>query len=227
MTAGIATSVQTGRIVRPVDFARVLATPMRLRSPHFALHHLAGRPQPIWPRPAAGRSPAPDTASLSTELSTGSVASTGPDVDDSAVELTSAAGAQALSSAGIRLWLGLVVPKKNAKRAVTRTLLKRQIRNVAAACASELDHGLWVVRLRAPFDPKHFTSAASEALKLAVRDELRALFARAVRGERDAFKPREPRPASGARGGRASRGAAVGSRPAAANPPDAIPPCPA
>ena len=35
-----------GRIVRPADYARVLAAPLRLRSPHFAVHHLEGRPLP-------------------------------------------------------------------------------------------------------------------------------------------------------------------------------------
>jgi RNase P protein component len=91
---------------------------------------------------------------------------------------------------GIDRWLGLVVPKRHARRAVTRTLVKRQIRHVAAACAARLEPGLWVVRQRAPFDPKQFPSAASEALKEAARTELRMLFDRAVRGERDRIKPR-------------------------------------
>lgn len=91
---------------------------------------------------------------------------------------------------GIERWLGLVVPKRHAKRAVTRTLVKRQIRHIAAACAARLEPGLWVVRQRSPFDPKQFPSAASEALKEAARAELRALFDRAARGERDRVKPR-------------------------------------
>jgi ribonuclease P protein component len=75
---------------------------------------------------------------------------------------------------------------------VTRTLVKRQIRHVAAACAPQLEPGLWVVRQRSPFDPKQYPSAASDALKEAARAELRALFDRAVRGERDRIKPRPP-----------------------------------
>jgi hypothetical protein len=47
-----------------------------------------------------------------------------------------------------------------------------------------------VVRQRSAFDTKQFPSAASDALKEAARAELRALFERAVRGERDRVKPR-------------------------------------
>jgi ribonuclease P protein component len=73
--------------------------------------------------------------------------------------------------------LGLVVPKRHARRAVTRALLKRQIREVARASGADLADGIWVVRLRAPFDRALFTSAASTPLRLAARAELRALFA--------------------------------------------------
>jgi len=104
------------------------------------------------------------------------------------------------SFGGFDRWLGLVVPKRHAKRAVTRTLVKRQIRNVAATCAPQLEPGLWVVRQRSPFDVKQFPSAASDALKEAARAELRALFDRAVRGERDRIKPRPAGEPSGGKG---------------------------
>ena len=91
-------------------------------------------------------------------------------------------------------WLGVVVPKRNAKRAVTRTLLKRQMRNAAlrlvdAAVLSRAGHeagpaalrsGLWVVRLRAPFDRVRYPSAASDALRGAARAELDAVLLRAA-----------------------------------------------
>ena len=221
MTAGDLDFPLLGRVVRPADYARVLATPMRLRSPHFAVHHLAGKPLPP-KRPgapaaqpeavAAGSQPghAPDTGSLSTELSTGLSSVPTQGVDDS-VETPA-------TPFGPARWLGLVVPKRHARRAVTRTLLKRQIRNVAAACTTQLEPGLWVVRQRSPFDPKQFPSAASDALKEAARAELRALFERAVRGERDRIKPRpagevSSRPAS-RKGGKPK--AAPGSPPCAA-----------
>lgn len=75
-------------------------------------------------------------------------------------------------------WLGLVLPKRHARRAVTRSLLKRQIRAALAARGAGLPAGLWVVRLRAPFDRAVFPSAASEALRLAARDELARLVSR-------------------------------------------------
>ena len=207
MTAGDLEPSLLGRIVRPADYVRVLATPMRLRSPHFAVHHLDGRPLPL-KRPmarvlvddegsgasanAAVSGNAPVTASLSTELSTGSVDNPVAGVDDSQVSGLATLVETPISTGGLVRWLGLVVPKRHAKRAVTRTLVKRQIRNVAAACAPQLEPGLWVVRQRSPFDPKQYPSAASDALKEAARAELRALFDRAVRGERDRVKPRAP-----------------------------------
>jgi ribonuclease P protein component len=77
-------------------------------------------------------------------------------------------------------WLGLVVPKRHAKRSVTRSLLKRQMRTVMAAQADSLPPGLWVLRLKAPFDRKLFTSPASDPLRDAAGDELRQLLQRAA-----------------------------------------------
>jgi len=197
MSAGEPLSDVLGRIVRPADYARVLATPLRLRSAHFAVHHLEGRPLPLnrpdlpspavkadgtRAEPASEVGGSPDTASLSTQLSTGVCTAVDTSVDDlcSAAKITY----------GTNRWLGLVVPKRHARRAVTRSLMKRQIRTIAAACADRLPEGLWVVRQRMPFDVKQFPSAASEALKQAARAELLTLFERAVRGERDRVKPR-------------------------------------
>ena len=79
------------------------------------------------------------------------------------------------------LWLGAVVPKRHARRAVTRTLFKRQIRVAVSRHVETLARGLWVVRLRAPFDRAIFVSAASDALKRAVRLELEQLLGGAAR----------------------------------------------
>ena len=79
------------------------------------------------------------------------------------------------------IWLGAVVPKRHARRSVTRTLLKRQIRAVVSGHIGALAGGLWVIRLRAPFDRAVFSSAASDALKCAARDELDQLLVSAVR----------------------------------------------
>lgn len=72
--------------------------------------------------------------------------------------------------------LGMVVPKRHARRAVTRSLLKRQIRAAADRHAPRIGPGLWIVRLRAPFDRERYTSAASTALKREARAELDRLL---------------------------------------------------
>jgi len=75
-----------------------------------------------------------------------------------------------------RLLLGALIPKRWAKRAVTRNLIKRQIYEVSALYAHELTPTAHVVRLRAEFDKRHFVSASSTVLKKAVRNELTQLF---------------------------------------------------
>lgn len=79
------------------------------------------------------------------------------------------------------VWLGAMVPKRWARRAVTRNAIKRQIHAVAAGFESRMPRAAHVVRLRAAFDRKHFVSATSDALKAAVRAELQQLFAAAER----------------------------------------------
>jgi ribonuclease P protein component len=93
------------------------------------------------------------------------------------------AGAQALfGMPGV--WLGAMVPKRWARRAVTRNAIKRQIYAVAGPLEPRMPVAAHVVRLRASFDRKHFVSATSDALKRAVRAELEQLFARAQQRER-------------------------------------------
>jgi ribonuclease P protein component len=145
-----------GRIVRSVDFERVLGSPIRARSTHFAVHYLESRPS--LPAKPASKAVVP-------ELSTGQAPEQGVAVDG-------------LSPGAC--WLGAVVPKRHARRSVTRSLLKRQIRSAAAA-HSGLAHGLWVVRLRSPFDRAAFPSAASAALRDLARQELTGVLADAAR----------------------------------------------
>jgi ribonuclease P protein component len=77
-------------------------------------------------------------------------------------------------------WMGAMVPKRWAKRAVTRNTIKRQIFAVSREFESALPPAAHVVRLRCGFDRAHFTSATSPALKAAVRQELLQLFTRAT-----------------------------------------------
>lgn len=144
-----------GRLVQKADFERALATPAQSRSAHFAVHHVAAGPMP---------SHRPANASPVTELSTAPAPICPQPVDD------------LLSDH----WIGCVVPKRHARRAVTRSLIKRQIRGVFSQHASRLPAGQWLVRLRHPFATVQFVSASSAALRQAARDELDALLARAV-----------------------------------------------
>ncbi len=93
------------------------------------------------------------------------------------------AGREALSHGR----LGLVLPKRMARRAVTRNLIKHQAR--ALWCEHLRLHGSrqgdvpgalegdWVLRLKAPWPVAQFPSAKSEPLKQAVRSELMTLLA--------------------------------------------------
>ena len=78
------------------------------------------------------------------------------------------------------VWLGAMVPKRWARRAVTRNTIKRQIYSVAAHFEPHLMQAAHVVRLRSAFDRKQFVSARSDLLKQAVRAELLELFERAA-----------------------------------------------
>jgi ribonuclease P protein component len=78
------------------------------------------------------------------------------------------------------VWLGAMVPKRWAKRAVTRNTIKRQIYAISEQFEVRLPCAAHVVRLRSGFDRQQFISATSPMLKLAVRQELEQLFERAA-----------------------------------------------
>ena len=78
-------------------------------------------------------------------------------------------------------WLGAMVPKRWAKRAVTRNMIKRKIYSLADSASTnaavDSADAAYVVRLRSAFDPRLFKSATSQPLRLAVSQELSSLFA--------------------------------------------------
>ena len=154
----------TGRITRAIDFERVLKTPSQSRSPHFAVHHLPGGPS---------QSKKAAVQPVSAGLSTSEQTTVGVAVDE-----LSANGDQ--GAILLRAWLGMVVPKRHARRAVTRNLLKRQMKAVMASYGS-VPPGLWVIRLRSPFDRAVYVSAASHALSNVARKELESALADACR----------------------------------------------
>lgn len=73
-------------------------------------------------------------------------------------------------------WIGAMVPKRWAKRAVTRNAIKRQIYTVSAEFLHQYPQAAYVVRLRRDFSRAEFVSASSERLKEAVRAEVQALM---------------------------------------------------
>ena len=143
------------------QFQAAMAGGTLSRTAHFALHRLVLD---------ASKSVTPcDTASPS-----GALLSEGPG------SLQSVQGPQALFA--VRgVWLGAMVPKRWARRAVTRNAIKRQIYTVGATFETQLAQAAHVVRLRSAFDRKQFVSATSDQLKQAVRAELLQLFAHAAR----------------------------------------------
>jgi ribonuclease P protein component len=145
-----------GRLVQAADFQRLLAAPSLQRSAHFSVHYVRGAP--ARPGPASKRAGAG-------ELSTSHEPSCPEPVDE--------------VPAGH--WLGCVVPKRHARRSVTRSMLKRQIRAAAERHQERLARGLWLVRLRSPFVVAQFPSADSGALRSAARSELDSLLLQATR----------------------------------------------
>ena len=159
----------TARSRRSADFERVLRTCNRVRSAHFAVHYLPD---------VDGFANKSELLSSQMELSTGSAPISPNAVDDIA---GADAGPGLPGAHHSHHWLGAVVPKRHARRAVTRSLLKRQIRSAFRRHRASLPCGLWVVRLRSQFGRDEFPSAASEALRQAAAEELAALLFRAGR----------------------------------------------
>jgi ribonuclease P protein component len=141
-----------GRLTRAADFERLLGAPVRRRSAHFSVHHVSGSPS--GPHRARLQAPAE-------KLSTSSEPSCPESVDESP----------------LRCWLGCILPKRHARRAVTRNSLERQIHAAAQRHESEMPCGLWLVRLHRPFAVGEYPSADSQALRTSARAELERLFA--------------------------------------------------
>lgn len=154
------------------DFQRALGSRPVSRTAHFVLHALP------CPSPVTGADTTTATC-LPSELSTTDTATEVMLVDDPVGRPSGAAT--------VAWRLGLVLPKKKARRSVTRSLIRHQAREALRRHAPAVARGRhgrgidgWVVRLRAPFDRQQFPSAASGALKMAVRQELDELWARLI-----------------------------------------------
>lgn len=82
------------------------------------------------------------------------------------------------------LWLGAMVPKRWARRAVTRNLIKRQIYSIGEQRQALPADAAYLVRLRSAYDRQRFRSAASDLLRAAVRSEIEQLFERSCKDRR-------------------------------------------
>ena len=153
--------------LKAAEFQKALGTRPVARTTHFVLHHLPHTEAKL----AATAAP---STSLEPELSTALALGDAVCVDDSSTPTE------------LPAWrLGLVLPKKLARRSVTRSLLRHQARAAgvrhapavaAPAWAQQHPADAWVLRLRSPFDRQQFPSAASEALNRVVRLELDTLW---------------------------------------------------
>lgn len=85
-------------------------------------------------------------------------------------------GSQLLFSDHDGPWLAAMVPKRWARRAVRRNLIRRQIHALGEQALAGR-RGAWLLRLRAPWDTVLYPSASSTALRRAVRAELLELLA--------------------------------------------------
>ena len=141
-----------GPLTGAARFELAMASRPLARSAHFMVHHLAAN-----------------------QLSTGQVPTSSGAVDESVDNPVDNLTEM------VTLRLGLVVPKRHARRSVTRTLVKVQIRAGMRRHLDSLVAGDWVVRLRAPIDRKQFPSARSEVLAALLHVEIDALLGDAAR----------------------------------------------
>ena len=74
------------------------------------------------------------------------------------------------------VWIGAMVPKRWAKRAVTRNAIKRQIYTLSADLLHHYPQAAFLVRMRREFSRKKFVSATSVQLMDAVRAEVIVLM---------------------------------------------------
>lgn len=158
--------------LQSADFQQALATRPVARSAHFTVHFAV---------PSLERK-VKNTASAA-QLSTAQPPEVAEPVDECGHEHL--------------VWrLGLVLPKRMARRSVTRSLIKHQARELwrlhapalhaAGWISAQQPVGNWVLRLKAPWPKTEFPSAASEPLKQVVRTELLAMLAHCAKGMRPA-----------------------------------------
>jgi ribonuclease P protein component len=74
------------------------------------------------------------------------------------------------------LCVGVIVPKRWAKKAVTRNAIKRQIYILTSDLAGHFKNEQHVIKLIKSFDKNQYMSATSKAFKANVRVEIQKLY---------------------------------------------------
>lgn len=152
------------RSMDTAGFRVALQAPVVARSTHFAVHRVTG------PVPGQGSQ---DTEEVIQNLSTENGPSRAQTVDKLPPTVHASPHV-----------LGVMVPKRHAKRAVTRNLVKRLVRETVWVASRQFEGracpGTWLVRLRQPLNRRAFPSAKSDALRLALRAELHQLMQQAM-----------------------------------------------
>jgi ribonuclease P protein component len=143
--------LQLERLKTRSQFQAVLAGQVIAKTAHFALHAI--------------------------ELNPTEVGGIRPQQPDHASPESKTANLFVVRAAPPHGFIGAMVPKRWAKRAVTRNCIKRQIYAISQEFRAAFFNGAHVVRLRSGFAKSQFVSAASSALKTSVRGELLQLFA--------------------------------------------------
>jgi ribonuclease P protein component len=141
--------LRLGRLSERSEFETMLRLAPLVVTPHFALYFKKTQPSDLSDR-SSGTSGLP--------------------------LLTEQARSARQSVDNLPIRLGIVVPKRLSRRAVTRSLLKRQIRAAATRKLNDLEPGIWIVRQRTAFQTVTDGSAASERVKAEARLELDRLL---------------------------------------------------
>jgi ribonuclease P protein component len=150
------------RLKNRAQFDAAMAGGTVSRTPHFVLHRVPLDAPSASAGPGSGRPASGGSTSIPAQG-------------------RGSAGSPALFAVQDEAWIGAVVPKRWARRAVTRNGIRRQIYTVSDSFASHLPLAAHVVRLRMDFARADYPSAWSEALKAVVRGELLQLFEKARR----------------------------------------------
>ena len=158
------------RLKNRAQFQAVLAQRVIAKTEHFALHRhpLGGVREPHARASSTSSCALLDPAALQPMQMTSLTAQSPPKPHTDRPVFPS-----------VELWLGAMVPKRWAKRSVTRHAIKRQIYDVLDARLEPDEQAAYLVRLRAGFSRQQFLSSSSELLKQAVRFELHSLMDRA------------------------------------------------